>query len=382
MEKKHCLYLDYLRIFAMLSVLFMHSATTVLWIDPVGIGGNWLLVNCLTSLAFSAVPLFFMMSGSLLFSSPKTADISYLLKKRVPKLTVPLILWSALSAAWLVFSQTGSFHLKGFLSRFATAGSTPIVIPFWFMYTLIALYLISPFLYDGLNRLQSGGRLYLLILLALVLVLTTVQQLLPEEARKYVPCGIFSQLSLFSGHIVSFLLGWLLGRLERKIPNWILIVTAVIDFIVIAGMTYSLTVENAVYTQTYQNQSKGFEILLAACIFLFFKQNLDRPFGRLNKLLSPLVALTFPIYLMHGVAIFVANRFQIARGTAAQAAAFTVGLALVCYLTVKTLATVKPLCYAVTGLSYQSACRSCNWVYTARQLKGCLARRAKNNARS
>lgn len=367
MEKKHCLYFDYLRVFAMLSVLFMHSATSVLWIDPSGIGGNWLLVNAVTSLAFSAVPLFFMMSGYLLFSSPRTADVSYLLKKRIPKLAVPLIFWSAVSAAWLVFSRTGRVDVKGFLSLFGTAGSSAVMVPFWFMYTLLALYLISPFLYGGLNGLSSGGRLYLLVLLTLVLILTTALPLLPEEARKYLPHRVFSELSLFSGHMVSFLLGWLLGRLERRIPNWLLVAAGAADLAVIAVMTYVITTANGVYTQTYQDQSKGFEILLAACIFLFFKQNLDRPFGRLNRLLSPLTALTFPIYLMHSAVISMADYFHVPRATAAQTAVFTLGLALVCYLAVKTLTTVKPLCYAASGLSYQTACRSCSWICTARR---------------
>lgn len=369
MDKKHCLYFDYLRIFAMLCVLFMHSATAVLWINPSGIGGNWLLVNCGTSLAFSAVPLFFMISGYLLFSSPRTPDISHLLKKRIPKLVVPLIFWSGIAAAWLSCSRAGQIDIKGFLSLFGTAGSASVMVHFWFMYTLIALYLISPFLYSGLNNLTSRGKLYLLILLALVLTLTTAYALLPEQVKQYLPYKVFSELSLFSGHIVPFLLGWLLGHLERRIPSWILIVTAVADVAFITIMTYRITMANGVYTQSFQSQSKGFEILLAACIFLFFKQNMDRPFGHLNKALTPLTTLTFPIYLMHNICISIAAHLGIPRSNALQVVVFTLALALFCFLIIKTLATIKPLCYAVTGLSYQDACHTCNWIYTARALK-------------
>lgn len=369
MKTKRYLYFDYLRIFAMLCVVFMHSATSVLWIDPIGIGGNWLLVNGGTSLAFCAVPLFFMMSGYLLFSSPRTADISHLLKKRIPKLVVPLIFWSGISAAWLSCSRAGQIDIKGFLSLFGTAGSTSVMVHFWFMYTLIALYLFSPFLHAGLNNLTSHGKRYLLILLLLVVILNTAYAVLPAQVRQYLPYKVFSELSLFSGHIVSFLLGWLLGQLERRIPNWILILTAVADVLFIWIMTYRITVENGVYTQTFQSQSKGFEILLAACIFLFFKQNLDRPFGRLNRILTPLTSLTFPIYLMHSVGISIAAYIGIPRSNALQVVVFTLGLTVFCFLVIKTLATVKPLCYVVTGLSYRDACSSFNWVYTVRSLK-------------
>ena len=41
-----------------------------------------------------------------------------------------------------------------------------------------------------------------------------------------------------------------------------------------------------------------------------------------------------------------------------------------CFVVTKTVATVKPLCYLATGKTYAEACRSCNWVYTFRRLRG------------
>jgi hypothetical protein len=42
---------------------------------------------------------------------------------------------------------------------------------------------------------------------------------------------------------------------------------------------------------------------------------------------------------------------------------------IVCFLTVKTVATIKPLCYLATGMTYREACESCNWVYTYHKIK-------------
>ena len=51
----------------------------------------------------------------------------------------------------------------------------------------------------------------------------------------------------------------------------------------------------------------------------------------------------------------------------------TLGIALlvfvVCFVVMKTVATIKPLCYLATGMTYADACRSCNWVYTYHKLK-------------
>ena len=144
MSKKHYYYIDYMRVFAMCCVVFMHAASSSL---RMYLGSaNWMVLNVVTSLAFCSVPLFFMISGGLMLNSPKTADISYLLKKRIPKLIVPLAVYSAVSAVWLDFLADGSYSLYGWYQVMKKSLDGPIMAHFWFMYTLIGMYIISPIL--------------------------------------------------------------------------------------------------------------------------------------------------------------------------------------------------------------------------------------------
>ena len=39
------------------------------------------------------------------------------------------------------------------------------------------------------------------------------------------------------------------------------------------------------------------------------------------------------------------------------------------FLIMKTVATIKPICYIATGISYEKACGSCNWIYTFNKIK-------------
>ena len=96
-ERPHVDYFDGLRIFAALCVIFMHTAAGPL---RAGVNTDWHLLNVCTSLAFTAVPLFFMMSGYLLMTSRKTADISVLLHHRLPRLVVPLAGWTVVAVLW------------------------------------------------------------------------------------------------------------------------------------------------------------------------------------------------------------------------------------------------------------------------------------------
>lgn len=200
-ERPHVDYFDGLRIFAALCVIFMHTAAGPL---RAGVNTDWHLLNVCTSLAFTAVPLFFMMSGYLLMTSRKTADISVLLRHRLPRLVVPLAGWTVVAVLWQMFL-----------------------------------------------------------------------------AHTLTPGAIWAQL-----------------------------------------------------------------------------------------VTGPVVALSMAIYLMHN--IFLSMLFSV--GVSVHSFGSTVGVTLLafaaCFVVTKTVATIRPLCYLATGKTYAEACRSCNWVYTFRRLRG------------
>ena len=86
--RDHVWCFDYLRIPALLAVIFMHAASGTVR-QPVT--PAWQVLNLCLSAAFTAVPLFFMMSGYLLMTDQRTADVQFLIRNRLPKLFCALI---------------------------------------------------------------------------------------------------------------------------------------------------------------------------------------------------------------------------------------------------------------------------------------------------
>ena len=78
--EKHVHYFDHLRLIALISVIYMHVAAGPL---RSSLGPERQIINIFTCIGFTAVPLFFMMSGYLLLSNPKTENMNLLFKKRV-----------------------------------------------------------------------------------------------------------------------------------------------------------------------------------------------------------------------------------------------------------------------------------------------------------
>ena len=139
-KREHIYYFDYLRVMAGLFVIYMHVASSLLRRE---VTGQWMILNVLTSLSFTAVPLFLMMSGYLSLTSEKTLDTGLLLKKRLPRLVVPLAGWTVVILCWQMLMGK-NFSVTYFYEGLVKALSTPAGVHLWYMYTLIALTLISP----------------------------------------------------------------------------------------------------------------------------------------------------------------------------------------------------------------------------------------------
>ncbi|MBR3691950.1 MAG: acyltransferase [Clostridia bacterium] len=359
-KSEHIHGFDWLRLIAAVSVIYMHVASAPL---RGALGGNWHLINALTSFGFTAVPLFFMMSGHLLLSNPKTEDVGILLKHRIPRLLFPLAIWSLLAILWKIFLAKDIALLPGELLN---ALHTPAWVHLWYMYTLIAIYLISPLLCAGLRSLGEKGRLLLLILLLLPSLRVILQALLPASLDRFLEIDLIAKLTFFGGHLNTFLLGWYLGNIKRRIPLPILLTSGAALLGCIIYGTFRLTSATGSFNSTFMNQSAGFEALLAAVLFLAFKQNVHRPSALLSAI--PIVPLSLPIYLMHNLLLSFTNRFYVPQ-TFLDTVWMTAGNLLVCFLCVKTLASIKPVCFLFTGIPYKTACASCNWIFTFRRLK-------------
>ena len=361
--RQHIDYFDPLRVTAAFGVIFMHTASDLLRLD---VTPQWELTNVCTSLAFTSVPLFLMMSGYLILSSPRTLDIRCHLTRRLPHLLAPLAFWTVIAVVEVQLSQhtlSPATVLEGLVYSFRN----PVMLHFWYMYQLVALYLLSPILCAALRSLDWSGHRYVLVLICAVTVHAMLTTALPVTWSRFVDFDVFDRLKLFSGNLWSFILGFYLGGARRRLPNWALALTG-------AGLLAAISLgsralaQGTGYEESFVNQNVGFEVALAACVFLLWKQNYRAKKG-ITRFLRPLAALTFPIYMMHGLLLTLILYGGYGPHSFRGAAAISVLVFLACFLCVKTAASIRPLCYPATGMRYEDACRTCNWQYTFHALR-------------
>ena len=107
---------------------------------------GWLIARWFNTVSCVAVPLFLMVSGALLLGRSEEMFTFY--RKRFGKILLPFLAWSCIFilCLWLVgrnFKDGTPITLVSSIGALLSGGVSG---HFWFMYMLIALYLVTPFL--------------------------------------------------------------------------------------------------------------------------------------------------------------------------------------------------------------------------------------------
>lgn len=344
---------DLLRVLSMAAVVYLHTAADDLQyiIDP----SLWHFSNWVASLCTAAVPIFFMLSGALLLGSERTADPAFVLKRRLPKILLPALFWSGLVIA-------GTWYVQGSemaLYKLTHLTNTTVLTPYWFLYALVPMYLLSPLLKRMTDSMESVHWKYLLGLWAvLTLGMQSVAYLVPEPWKFLFIENTTLTVSAVGGYLGYFLLGAWLTRLEKFPGRTVLWAVAAVDVLVISLGTWYFTGLGGFYGQQFLDYRGIFTAVLATCLFLLARSYFEKSKGS-GRGLTLLAGCSFGVYLSHPFAIKVAEALVPLGGITGQLLIWFLAL-LGSVLGVVLVQSVKPLCYLVTGQKFSAACKESN----------------------
>jgi len=92
--------IDILRIIAGLAVVSIHVTDSFVGYPYIFGGLSWFIADFINSTSRIAVPLFVMISGYLAFQSYEKYGIGKFLRRRVSRLFIPFIFWTAFYFLW------------------------------------------------------------------------------------------------------------------------------------------------------------------------------------------------------------------------------------------------------------------------------------------
>lgn len=293
MNKKRELYSDILKLVSIFLVVVIH--VIALYRDEYFYTNvkYYTILTFIDSFTRVAVPIFFMITGTFMLSK-KTENYGTYLKKRIPKLLIPFFLISIVYYIYECNKIGGSLHVIDFITAFLNNG---IKYHFWFMYAIIIIYLLIPYIQV---LVQNLDRKKLFNLIVLIFILSNCFNTIYLLTNRYDHgiLGAFTLPSLFS-YINCLLIGHYLHtyKIEKKKK----IILLIVSIICVCLMP--------IFDHFFVNGARNDQMLVVTSIlpvvpaiftYLFFKDFFEnKKETKITKLISKLTPCVLYIYMTH-----------------------------------------------------------------------------------
>lgn len=251
-------YFDALRIAAISAVVLLHVVITPpdSYINDMPL---WWVTVVYKSLFIWAAPIFFMLSGALLLNKEEPSRVIYF--KRLPKILLPFMFWNLVYIGFDLLQHPE----HTFIGNLIRSISTPIIYHFWFMYVLIGLYIITPFIRPFVKKAtqkELGGLIFLCFL---------ISSILPFISKV---TGVFVEFPLpyLQGYLGFYLLGYFLQKypLTNRIKGLVYFLS-ILSVPVAIVLTYAFTSRIGVFDDSFLKSLSFPEIILPVAVFTFFQ---------------------------------------------------------------------------------------------------------------
>ena len=301
-SKKRIFYLDVLRTIGIYFVVILHVVNPIVNNEAILGTKTWWACNIIDLIGRMGVPLFFMISGYLFLSNPKTRNIKSFYRGRLKRLLIPFIFWNIFYYIWQYILSGAKFRILPFFYYLANYG---VEYHFWFIYQLIALYLIFPFLkiiVDHTSRTQL--KLFFFIILLQPTIFRFINVIQP-----FIYIAPFN--SPIDGYVAYVILGYLLGTSDFRFQTRVILYISA--FFALPLSAYG----NYIYSSVDQlrlNFNEGYSIthfITASALFILIRQTASDggPENNFAKVIKAISNLSFGIYFIHIFAMWYVQFF-------------------------------------------------------------------------
>ncbi|MDM3745030.1 acyltransferase family protein [Proteus mirabilis] len=289
--EKRVNYIDYIRAFACIMVVLIHTSAP--YVNNKNIIGelSWEFANIIDALSRPAVPLFFMMSGYF-FLNEKNIKM-----KNIIKIFSSLIFYSLI--AWVILYINGTPYEK------LTFIAKPAYYHLWFFYTLIPIYLIISVI--KVRELKTTHVIFVFFVLFFLLnsnAISIYKEINVNIVNKFMVNGIFIMYFLYT------ILGGCLRNTKIKdtLINKILLISIfIISSLLVAYLTHSLSLtSNKVNTIMYSYVNP---LVFISALSLFLFMMLISSKLKDNIIIKTISKYSLGIYGIHAFVIFYINKY-------------------------------------------------------------------------
>ena len=209
-QKTEIPYIHVVRALACVMVVCLHSLPAPELCVSEGMDASFMhIVRVLTK---PCVPLFFMITGVLMFPYEGGTDFANFYRKRIPRVLYPLLFWGVVYA--ILPFLLGMCDLSSMLCELVMS---PVMCPsqiggiLWYLFILIGIYLIIPFISQNVYQDKKMIKVYLFVWLASSVILV-FKPVFPTLLGQNVWEQNFDMTIYFSGYFGYLFAGYYLSK--------------------------------------------------------------------------------------------------------------------------------------------------------------------------
>ena len=304
-DEKRLLYIDYIETIAIIMVVFCHGLVI----------GESVLANIMVQFTTIAVPLFFMANGTLLLKA-NGFDLTRHIKKTF-LVFISLLSWKILYFFAMLVRDYSAYSKLSFKDIFCFLSGRHIDDPyiptehFWFIYTLLGIYIIFPLIKIAYDNNRKIIIFIMVVLFFFVNVFTeintTCNLLLNRYGMKTIDLDTLkSQLFPFaqgSNYLIFFLLGvFLHERFYLKKQRKQTIKLAILAGVSFAVMLVQKYIQQGALSGAWVRLAGDYQrittLVMAASIYAIFA-SMDYSNKTINKIAVFVSMRTMNIYSIH-----------------------------------------------------------------------------------
>lgn len=292
-NSKRTIYFDYLRVFAMFAVMFLHTASSN-WHSSDVNGFNWQVFNAYDSVSRWGVPIFVMISGALFLGRSIPTKIIY--TKYITRIVTAYFFWSGFYALldydgitqFIAHVISGHFHM-------------------WFLPMIVGLYMAMPII-KCITADEKVTFYFLILSVTLAIIIPTFVALSNDFAPRLINEGVQRinkalvgglKLNIVLGFTIYFILGYVISNIEINIKQRKLIyVLGLIGFIATIVLDAIVAIKKQTPCSTYYDFHMLGVFLEGLSIFVLLKYNCPKS-ERMNAFVQNLSKYSFGAYLIH-----------------------------------------------------------------------------------
>jgi len=292
--------LDILKSIAVTLVIMIHVVSGELDLFGKGISmKNWMIANILDTLSRMCVPLFVMVSGYLLLRKDESVGIFF--KKRFIRIIPKFLIYSMIYYVFKVSFLHKPYPINENFLTLLLKGN--IFYHFWYIYMILGLYTITPFLRRVVRDIHKSYIIYFIYIWTGFMVIIPFFEFIFKT--KFM---IYSPLGQYIGY---FLIGYLIAEKPPKINKITLFSGYLISFGISVWVTYFYTVKEGKFIDFFYNYHSIAVFLQSVLFFTLImkfthsneKAKEPEIIYPVRRFVSTLSVITLDVYLIHPMII-------------------------------------------------------------------------------